>query len=435
MFYLHFYVTVTLYCFDVVNLFSRIHFRNIFDFELRLNKASYSHRYTTVMSKLQLAHGFELGKRAVAEEQRADELQKGWLKSSDRDIAKMKAAYKKCYTTYMECLENFNTVRNNGASDPAMMAFCAEQMQIYMSKCENVKEKENNILLPPNNPIPQKDGYVFGEIVFERRPEHKVKPKEVVSYEGPIGEGPYCINVKYLDNPSVTSSTVLVQVLVETRRGATQKWVKHLPSFTQWSRNVGVARIDSPARLRVSVSSNSWLRNLQLHVTIQELVEANDPLRDIIAPPLPPYSMQPQPAAPPLNEDLLRFEPPQDAPAPAPITVEDIEALTVTPAEGPSWDDTFKEIERKKHSPNPGDLGPPPVVDITDIFNQPSVPPSAPIPPPAAPLPNTTPLAALIRATGEAEGTGSPVPMHSVCPQRFVLVFSFKQSAESKLKK
>eukprot|EP01060_Flectonema_neradi_P022754 TRINITY_DN30982_c0_g1_i1.p1 TRINITY_DN30982_c0_g1~~TRINITY_DN30982_c0_g1_i1.p1 ORF type:complete len:444 (+),score=89.32 TRINITY_DN30982_c0_g1_i1:82-1332(+) len=367
------------------------------------------------MSKLQLAQGFELGKRAVAEEQRADELQKGWLKSSDRDIAKMKAAYKKCYTTYMECLENFNAVRNNPSSDSNMIQFCTEQMQLYMSKCENVKEKENNILLPPNNPIPQKDGYVFGEVIFERRPEQKVKPKEVISYDGPIGEGPYCINVKYLDNPSVTSSTVLVQVLVETKRGATQKWVKHLPSFTQWSRNVGVASIDAPARLRLSVSSNSWLRSLQLHVTIHELVEANNPLRDIIAPPLPPYSMQPQPALPTINEDLLKFEPPQDAPALGTVSVDDIAALTVTPAEGPSWDEAFREMNKEKNK-HQDDLGPPPDVDIADILNRPSVPaPSAPVP--SSTSGPATPLAALIRAAEDAEGTGCPVPMHSVCPQ------------------
>ncbi|KAJ9466163.1 hypothetical protein DIPPA_04964 [Diplonema papillatum] len=241
--------------------------------------------------KLLLAEAFDLAKRAAAEEGRADAMQEGWRKSSDRDASKLKAAYKRSYTTWVECLERFNRVRLN-APDPSMGRFCAEKMERYMAACEGVKQKETNLLLPASQATPHKDGYVLGDVLFERRPDNKMKPKEDIYHEVIVGPGSYQVCVKYLDQTSVASSTVLAQVALETSKDQTKKYMKHLPSYTQWSRVIGVAMADAPAKLRVKVTSDSWIRALKVHVLIQALVEAPRSGRSVVLP-LPPYAIPP----------------------------------------------------------------------------------------------------------------------------------------------
>eukprot|EP01064_Diplonema_japonicum_P015816 TRINITY_DN2373_c0_g1_i1.p1 TRINITY_DN2373_c0_g1~~TRINITY_DN2373_c0_g1_i1.p1 ORF type:complete len:321 (+),score=82.13 TRINITY_DN2373_c0_g1_i1:325-1287(+) len=278
-------------------------------------------------------------------------------------------------------------------------------MTEYMEKCERVKERETNILLPANTSTCAKEGYVIDQILFERRAEKKLKTKEEIYHEVTVGEGAYYINVKYLDNPAVASPTVLTQVVLETARGKTVKYMKHLPAFTQWSRNIGVAPADAPARLRFKLTSNSWIRSLQLHVVIQSLKEAADPALDMIVPPLPPYAMPQMQEDPlenlldvPIPRDPLNAPPPEDQ-RPKEITLEELEALCIPPAEGPGWDVGQAAIVSNT------DLPPPPAFDLSDLTPSPH--------PPAT----QQPLDAVLRAVGDCVGSGAQVPQHSVCPE------------------
>eukprot|EP01059_Diplonema_ambulator_P018147 TRINITY_DN30340_c0_g1_i1.p1 TRINITY_DN30340_c0_g1~~TRINITY_DN30340_c0_g1_i1.p1 ORF type:complete len:390 (+),score=78.24 TRINITY_DN30340_c0_g1_i1:48-1217(+) len=344
--------------------------------------------------KVSLAEGFDLGKRAELEEKRADAMQQGWMKSSDRDVAKLKAAYQRCYTTYIECLEKFNAVRRN-TPDLELQKFCADKMTEYMAKCERVKERETNILLPATVSMNAKQGYVIDQVLFERRPERKLGTKEEIYHEVTVGEGAYYVNVKYLDSPSVASPTILAQVVLETARGKTIKYHKHLPAFTQWSRNIGVSSLDAPARLRFKLTSNSWIRSLQLHVVVESLKEAADPSLDMLAPPMPPYAVPRQG-----NDNMLDVHIPT-GPVHAPpeerkeITIEELESLCIPPVEGPGWDVGYAPV-------NPRTLPPPPKFDLTDL---------------SPPEPLTEPLDAVLRAVGDCVGSGSQVPQHSACPE------------------
>ena len=371
-------------------------------------------------SKVVLAEAFDYAKKADLAVQAAEANQQGWLRSSDRDVAKVKGEYKKAYTYYIAALERFNQVRRT-AVDADMKEFCTEHMNTNMSKCEMVKEKETNILLPASAVPFAKDGYVAGDILLERRPENRLKTKEVITFDQYVGAGVYHINCKYLDRPSAASPVVAVQVVVETSAGTSVKSIKHLPAFTQWSRCVGVAASEAPARLLVKVSANAWLRSLQLHVTVQSLLEASSQ-RTMPPPPLPFVPTGDMPGLPPVPAGVPGGAPEQHAdpsgwlpPAPAgPIggtgdgsqphhPEQDLADLPVMPVHGPSWSDGLAAAAAA--APAAGGA----------VGHEPASPP----PPPRNLIDDPFALAAVVRSVGNMDGPGAQVPAHSCCPERY----------------
>eukprot|EP01062_Namystynia_karyoxenos_P018244 TRINITY_DN16783_c3_g1_i1.p1 TRINITY_DN16783_c3_g1~~TRINITY_DN16783_c3_g1_i1.p1 ORF type:complete len:567 (+),score=171.23 TRINITY_DN16783_c3_g1_i1:92-1702(+) len=223
-----------------------------------------------INTKLLLAEGFDFAKRGEAEEQRADKMQTGWLSSKDRDVAKLRNAYGESFRLYVQGVERFNTVRRY---DPnaQVQRFCAEKMEEFMGKCDLVKDKETNILLPCN--VRARGDGPLGTLIFERRPEMKVRTAESVEYEAMVGPGGYCVHVRYLDKPGLAMPAALVQVVLETAKRHRTKYTKRLAAYTQWCRTLGVARSDAPARLRVKVNTDSWMRPVSLHVTVHQTEE------------------------------------------------------------------------------------------------------------------------------------------------------------------
>ena len=360
---------------------------------------------TGAHTKLQLAEAFEYVKKAEQATVSAESHQKGWFNSSDRDVAKVKADYKRAYTMYIEALERFNSVRAASAADADMVQFCSGHMKTNMDRCERVKERETNILLPASQAPFKKDGYVAGDILFERRPESRLKSKEEIYFDQMLGPGVYHVNVKFLDAPSVASSTVLVQVVVESRSGRSMKQLKHMPPFTQWSRCVGVGAEDAPARVRVKVTSNAWLRSLQVHVAIQSLVEAVGG-NSAVPPPLPPYGMPMLPPMPgvggggglggPGGDSLASLPPPPTHQDPA-VTVDELETFPVHPTEGPSW----AEFSEQRSGAVGGAEG------------------SAPPPPPNTLGEDPFTLGAVLRSVDDSNGPGARVPSHSNNTERY----------------
>eukprot|EP01065_Artemidia_motanka_P006586 TRINITY_DN13227_c0_g1_i1.p1 TRINITY_DN13227_c0_g1~~TRINITY_DN13227_c0_g1_i1.p1 ORF type:complete len:600 (+),score=120.87 TRINITY_DN13227_c0_g1_i1:73-1872(+) len=320
-----------------------------------------------VNTKLLLAQGFEFFKQGEAEEQRADALQKSWLSSKNRDVMALRGAYGSAYSLYMRGLECFDQVRTRD-HDGKTRQFCTAKMEMYMSRSEAVKDKETNILVPISVRMPD----LPGRLIFERKPAMKVRTAEHVDFEATdCGPGSYGVHVRYLDKAGFAMPTALLQIVLETGMRERTKLTKQLAPETQWFRKLGVARAAAPARLRVRVSTDSWMRPVALHVTVHyapdaESVRAPPPVQPAAQPPaqppaLPPPGFAPGQGAAPVAtpvDGTLAVPPPSSGAQPPPLPPP---AFASAPPPPP-------EAELLDAAPQRSLGAPPPASDLDDLI-------------------------------------------------------------------
>eukprot|EP01063_Lacrimia_lanifica_P009441 TRINITY_DN1644_c0_g2_i2.p1 TRINITY_DN1644_c0_g2~~TRINITY_DN1644_c0_g2_i2.p1 ORF type:complete len:360 (+),score=80.07 TRINITY_DN1644_c0_g2_i2:80-1159(+) len=124
--------------------------------------------------KLLMAEGFQIAKRGDRDLQTLEEAAKKKVEGSFF-FRRLRAGYKKVYSEYLNALDRFNTVRRVTPLE-ADRALCAQQMKIYMAKCEALKEKEADMLLPADAAVGKKEGYVPGLVLFEREHGRRALP-------------------------------------------------------------------------------------------------------------------------------------------------------------------------------------------------------------------------------------------------------------------
>lgn len=229
--------------------------------------------------KLVLAEGLELLKKAEMSEAQVDKLQERVTKSSKMrsELSRLKNEYSRVYDMLIQGLEMINFVRRAAMNvdESALEEYCAGRMKHYMDRCERVRQKEANILLP----ISQlgevtKEGFSIKETVLALDPAvTPISKKAPWSETIEVCDGSYLVLVRNEDQYTVAAPTVEVIVCVRQCDGKVQTFKKIVPSRCGWCRFVGLV---GKGTLTLSAQCDSVLRNSHVGIEVKRLEEKGD---------------------------------------------------------------------------------------------------------------------------------------------------------------
>lgn len=223
--------------------------------------------------KLLLAEALDILRRTEAREYEIDRSQVR-ISSSNKyrhELCRLVQAYDSVYTDYIRGMEIMNYVRRctmNGYSltNDKLIEMCEGKMKTYMDRCEMVRKKKDNILLP----LDQLDQYVAKGLFDLASPLfvldstiYAVKHNEPFVRKEKLKDGSYLLVVKNMDSYSLAAPLLTVFVEVIPERGQPQQLKKVVPCQCGWQRVIGVV---SPATLSLVVRSKGLLRDSHVDV-------------------------------------------------------------------------------------------------------------------------------------------------------------------------
>jgi hypothetical protein len=246
-------------------------------------KLSIEQRSTTSLvsgmnAKLILAEGLEVLRRGESKEVAADKLQEAIIKSSKlrRELPRLKGAYSHAYDTFIRGLELVNFVRRTAIAvgEHDLVRFCEVRMNHYMDRCEALRNKEANILLPiqlmsSGAAGGVKDGYEVKGCVGRLDADHGLNSKHPWKLSIDVLDGSYMIRVRNLDDYAIAAPSVVVELAVLGVK--TPLHIKKaIPCQCGWIRYVGVV---GKGLMHLSVSCDGVLRDSHVDVEVLRLEE------------------------------------------------------------------------------------------------------------------------------------------------------------------
>ncbi|KEG12612.1 hypothetical protein DQ04_01581090 [Trypanosoma grayi] len=228
--------------------------------------------------KLLLAEGLDLLRRTEAREYDVDcsQVRISGSNKYRKELSRLAQAYAAVYQDYLRGVEILNYVRrcameSDEPNSQSLVELCEGKMRAYMDRCEGVRKKEDNILLPLN----QVDSYVakaafeVGEPVFVLMgAQYVLKRKEGFSREETLTDGSYLIVVKNLDSYSVAAPQVSVCIDIVPQRGQKQRLEKVIPCQCGWRRVIGVV---ASAALKLEAHTDGLLRDSHIDIALYRL--------------------------------------------------------------------------------------------------------------------------------------------------------------------
>ncbi|EKF39100.1 hypothetical protein MOQ_000677 [Trypanosoma cruzi marinkellei] len=148
---------------------------------------------------------------------------------------------------------------------------CEGKMRLYMDRCELVRKKEDNILLPIEqmNQDWTSDDFLLGSPVFVLSGvQHAIKRNAPFVREEKLGDGSYLFVVKNLDSYNVAAPELSVTVDIVPQKGQQQRLEKVIPCQCGWRRAIGVV---NSAELHVLIRSRGLLRDSHVDVALYRL--------------------------------------------------------------------------------------------------------------------------------------------------------------------
>ncbi|RNF23324.1 hypothetical protein TcG_01586 [Trypanosoma cruzi] len=228
--------------------------------------------------KLLLAEGLDLLRRTEAREYEVDRIQARICSSSKyrHELLRLVQAYNTVYHDYLRAVEIINYVRrtaasNNDPRDEKLIEMCEGKMRVYMDRCELVRKKEDNILLPIEqmNQDWTSDDFLLGSPVFVLSGvQHAIKRNAPFVREEKLGDGSYLFVVKNLDSYNVAAPELSVTIDIVPHKGQQQRLEKVIPCQCGWRRAIGVV---TSTELHVLIRSNGLLRDSHVDVALYRL--------------------------------------------------------------------------------------------------------------------------------------------------------------------
>lgn len=227
--------------------------------------------------KLVLAESLETLRKAEAKESEADKLQEAIAKSSSLHghLSKLKRLFTAVYDTYIRGLEMMNFVRRWGitANEHDLVRFCELRMCSYMDRCEALRTKEANILVPISElDAVVKSGYKIKDCIGSLQPTNPLDKNTPWRLSKQVPDGSYMVRARNCDKYSVAAPKVTIEVNV-TFGSKSMNLRKVIPSQCGWTRCVGVV---GGGTIDVCVTCDAVLRECHIGVELLQL-EENDP--------------------------------------------------------------------------------------------------------------------------------------------------------------
>nr|CCC91641.1 conserved hypothetical protein [Trypanosoma congolense IL3000] len=235
--------------------------------------------------KLLLAEGINLLRQAEVEEAAVDRKQLS-VASSDKfreHISSLYNDYDKVCSDYLLSAEIINYVRrcalqgNMDTNKRNLIDFCEKQMTVCMNRCEIVRAKRSNILLPLDqmDAYAPKKGFELGEPIFIfKDPCLVLDQKRNFTWTVTLDGGSYIFWVKNLDSYAVATPKVVSELQISVPQKRTQQVEKVIPCQCGWKSVVGVLE---PATVRVAVKTDAILRSSHIEVGLCRLKEIDPP--------------------------------------------------------------------------------------------------------------------------------------------------------------
>lgn len=227
--------------------------------------------------KLILAESLEVLKKAEAQEIECDRLQEAISKSSRlrKELNRLKRSYSSVYDLFIRGLEMMNFVRRTaiGVGETDLVSFCEQRMTYFMDRCEALRSKEANILLPLSQMDAEvKTGFTTGEIVATLLPNTGLTKKIPWRQTVRVHDGSYLLTTKNVDLYGVAAPLVVVEVVVKGEQKR-QNLKKTIPCQCGWSRMIGIV---GEGEVTITVTSDAVVR--ESHVDLQCVrLEATSP--------------------------------------------------------------------------------------------------------------------------------------------------------------
>ncbi|RNF10811.1 hypothetical protein TraAM80_01353 [Trypanosoma rangeli] len=228
--------------------------------------------------KLLLAEGLDLLRRTEAREYEVDRSQARICSSNKyrHELSRLVQAYGTVYQDYLRGVEIINYVRRTALSknDPKeekLIEMCEGKMRAYMDRCELVRRKEDNILLPLDqmNQNLMSGEFVLGSPLFVLSgAQFSIKHSAPFLREEKLSDGSYLFVVKNLDAYSVAAPELGVTIDIVPQRGQQQRLEKVIPCQCGWRRVIGVV---ASATVNVLVRSKGLLRDSHVDVALYRL--------------------------------------------------------------------------------------------------------------------------------------------------------------------
>ncbi|RNF26754.1 uncharacterized protein Tco025E_00988 [Trypanosoma conorhini] len=277
--------------------------------------------------KLLLAEGLDLLRRTEAREYEVDRSQARICSSNKyrHELSRLVQAYGTVYQDYLRGVEIINYVRRaamsrNGPEDGRLIEMCEGKMKAYMDRCELVRKKEDNILLPldqMNQDVTNGEFDLGAPLFVLSGAQYAIKHSAPFSREEKLTDGSYLFVVKNLDDYSVAAPELVVTIDIVPQRGQQQRLEKVIPCQCGWRRVIGVV---AAATVNVLIRSKGLLRDSHVDVALYRL----EPKRAAPAEMQPPGVISDHLIAqlPKLTDDELAAlaipSVPTDTPAPRP---------------------------------------------------------------------------------------------------------------------
>ncbi|ORC85325.1 uncharacterized protein TM35_000361850 [Trypanosoma theileri] len=228
--------------------------------------------------KLILAEGLDLLRRTEAREYEVDRSQVR-ISSSNKyrnELGRLAQAYGVVYADYLRGVEIINYVRrcameSSDVNSRSLVEMCEGKMRVYMDRCDGVRKKEDNILLPLEQVDTHlvKAAFEVAEPVFMLNgAQYKLTRKEPFMREEQLGDGSYLLVVKNLDSYGIAAPLVTVVVDIIPQRGQQQRLEKEIPCQCGWRRVIGVV---GKSTLRVMARTDGLVRDSHVDITLYNL--------------------------------------------------------------------------------------------------------------------------------------------------------------------
>lgn len=232
----------------------------------------------TMNPKLILAEGLDVLRKGEAKEREADKLQEAIVKSSKlrKQLPRLKMDYSHAYDTFIRGLELINFVRRTAITvgEHDLVKFCEVRMSHYMDRCENLRNKEANILLPiqlmsSGAAGSVKDGYEIKACLARLDGGRGLNKKTSWKHSLDVTDGSYMIRVRNLDDYAMAAPSVVVEIALQGVK--TPLLVKKsIPCQCGWVRYVGVV---GRGLMHLIVSCDAVLRESHVELELLRLEE------------------------------------------------------------------------------------------------------------------------------------------------------------------
>lgn len=228
--------------------------------------------------KLILAEGLDVLRKGESKELEADKLQAAIVNSSKlrRQLPRLKGAYSNAYDTFIRGLELVNFVRRTAITvgEHDLIRFCEVRMTHYMDRCEALRNKEANILLPvqlmsSGAAGSVKEGYEVKGCIGRLDADNSLNKKAPWKLSADVADGSYMIRVRNLDDYTMAAPTVMVELALHGVK--TPLHIKKaIPCQCGWVRYVGVV---GKGLMHLVVSCDGVLRDSHVDVEVLRLEE------------------------------------------------------------------------------------------------------------------------------------------------------------------